>query len=111
MYKQSQPGQSRRSAARSHRQGSDWPLDAGVTPHAGSTAGAGASARTCDHPECDAAGEHRAPRSRDALRSYFWFCLDHVRKYNKAWNYYADMSDTEVEAERRKDTFWHRPTW
>lgn len=67
--------------------------------------------RECDHPECGEAGLHRAPRSRDALRSYYWFCLDHVREYNKAWNYYANMTDAEVEAERRKDTFWHRPTW
>lgn len=102
VYKQSQPG-ARRSTARSHRQGRDWPLDPPVEP--------AASVRVCDHPDCTDAGEHRAPRSRDALQSYYWFCLDHVRAYNKAWNYYADMSDTEVEAERHKDTFWHRPTW
>jgi hypothetical protein len=103
VHKQSQHGV-RRPRARSHRQGRDWPLDETV-------ATAEAAVRRCDHPECPAAGEHRAPRSRDALRSYFWFCLDHVREYNKAWNYYADMSDDQVEAERRKDTFWHRPTW
>lgn len=67
--------------------------------------------RACDHPDCSEAGEFRAPKSRDRLDEYRWFCLDHVREYNKAWNYYAGMSQAEVEAETRRDTTWHRPTW
>ncbi len=67
--------------------------------------------RTCDHPDCQDHAEHRAPKSRGEIRDYFWFCLDHVRAYNKAWNYYAGMSEDEVEQELQKDTFWHRPTW
>jgi len=45
------------------------------------------------------------------LRDYYWFCLEHVRAYNSAWNYYAGMSDGDVEAEIRSDTVWHRPSW
>jgi len=67
--------------------------------------------RPCDHPGCAAGGDFRAPRSRLELDRYYWFCLDHVRSYNSAWNYYAGMSDTEVEAEIRRDTVWQRPTW
>lgn len=67
--------------------------------------------RPCDSPGCEATGEHRAPKSRERLRDYYWFCLEHVREYNSAWNYYAGMSETEVEHERRGDTYWHRPTW
>lgn len=67
--------------------------------------------RTCDHPDCQDHAEHRAPKSRRDIRNYFWFCLDHVREYNKAWNYYVGMTDDEVEQELQKDTFWHRPTW
>ncbi|MEQ9326560.1 MAG: J domain-containing protein [Rhodospirillales bacterium] len=70
-----------------------------------------AAIRMCDHPECAAMGEFRAPMSRDNLNQYYWFCLDHVREYNKAWNYYAGMSDDEVEASRRRDVSWDRPTW
>jgi hypothetical protein len=43
--------------------------------------------RICDHPGCDSVGEHRAPRSRAALHLFYWFCRDHVRAYNAAWNY------------------------
>jgi len=68
-------------------------------------------ARLCDHPGCDSGGEFRAPRSRIELDHYFWFCIEHVRAYNSAWNYYAGMNEAEIEAEIRRDTTWQRPTW
>ena len=67
--------------------------------------------RGCDHLDCGEPGEFRAPKSRDRLDEYHWFCLDHVREYNRAWNYYAGMSVDEVEADTRRDTTWQRPTW
>lgn len=70
-----------------------------------------AATRRCDHPGCAAEGDYRAPRSRAALHQFYWFCLDHVRSYNAAWNYYAGMSSAEVEAEIRHDTVWQRPSW
>jgi hypothetical protein len=70
-----------------------------------------APVRACDHPGCAACGDFRAPKSRLELRDYYWFCLDHVRAYNSAWNYYAGMSAGEVEAEIRSDTVWQRPSW
>lgn len=62
-------------------------------------------------PDCAAAGEYRAPKSRTALNEYHWFCLDHVRAYNAAWDYYKGMSPAQIEAETRRDTMWQRPTW
>ena len=67
--------------------------------------------RCCDWPGCEAAAGYRAPRSRDELNNYYWFCLEHVRNYNKSWNFYEGMGDVEVEAEVRSDTTWNRPTW
>lgn len=69
------------------------------------------AAGRCDHPGCTDAGAYRAPRGRDALDSYYWFCLEHVRLYNKAWNFYAGMSAEEVEACIREDVVGWRPTW
>jgi hypothetical protein len=77
----------------------------------GGTAQPGAAARACEHPGCAASGDYRAPRSRAALDLFYWFCLDHVRVYNSAWNYYAGMSANEIEREIRNDTVWQRPTW
>lgn len=72
---------------------------------------ADAPARPCDHPGCSSGGDFRAPKSRLDLHDYYWFCLEHVRAYNSAWNYYAGMSDAEIEAEIRHDTVWQRPSW
>ncbi|MEO0035217.1 MAG: hypothetical protein RLZZ501_1240 [Pseudomonadota bacterium] len=67
--------------------------------------------RRCDHPGCDQSADYRAPRSRDNLTEYYWFCLDHVRAYNSTWDYYAGMAPDEIEAELRRDSTWQRPTW
>lgn len=67
--------------------------------------------KICDAPGCNKVGEFKAPKSRDQLREYFWFCLDHVREYNKSWNYYSGMSDNDVEADIRRSTTWDRPSW
>jgi DnaJ-domain-containing protein 1 len=67
--------------------------------------------KPCDHEGCAGEGLYRAPRSPDSLRDYFWFCLDHVRSYNKAWNYCAGMSEDEIEDQIRRSTMWDRQTW
>jgi hypothetical protein len=64
----------------------------------------------CEYPGCTEAGDYRAPRDR-TLGSYFHFCLEHVRAYNKAWNYCAGMTEDEIEAHVRTSTIWDRPTW
>ncbi len=67
--------------------------------------------RPCAFDGCAEPGEYRAPRSPGELDSYIWFCLEHVRAYNKAWNFYAGMSEDEIEAQIQYDTVWQRPTW
>jgi DnaJ-domain-containing protein 1 len=62
-------------------------------------------------PDCGAAGEYRAPKSRQTLRDYWWFCLEHVRAYNLSWDYYKGMSPEQMEQELRSDTAWNRPSW
>ena len=71
----------------------------------------GETSRSCAHADCNLAAEYRAPVSRRALTNYVWFCLEHIREYNAAWNYYADMDDDSIEREIREDIVWRRPTW
>ena len=70
-----------------------------------------APGRGCDMPDCAAAGEYRAPKARDRLNDYHWFCLDHVRAYNAGWDFYKGMSAAQIEAQLRADTAWQRPSW
>jgi hypothetical protein len=67
--------------------------------------------RRCEHADCAEEGAFRAPAARDRLNDYVWFCLEHVRAYNRAWDYFAGMSEIEIEHQRRSDTVWQRPSW
>ena len=69
------------------------------------------AARPCAWEGCGARGDYRAPKSRDALRDFHWFCLPHVRLYNAAWSYFDGLDAGQIEAIRRRDATWHRPTW
>ena len=67
--------------------------------------------KKCDSPKCNAKGEFRAPKSRVMLNEYFYFCLDHIKEYNKSWDFYKGMSVEQIENSMRSDTFWDRPSW
>lgn len=70
-----------------------------------------APARPCAWPGCARAGDYRAPKSRAALRDFQWFCLEHVRAWNAEWNYFDGLDAECIEAIRRRDSTWHRPSW
>lgn len=61
-------------------------------------------------PGCAAHGEHRAPKDR-SLADHYWFCFDHVRDYNAAWDFFSGMHPEEVEAQILNSIYGDRPTW
>lgn len=71
----------------------------------------GAAAPPCEREGCEGDGLYPAPRSRDELRAWRWFCLDHVREYNRAWNFFRGCGEAEIMAARLGDLRWNRPTW
>jgi hypothetical protein len=75
------------------------------------TDGAHVFQRVCEAPGCRLHGEYRAPFARDRLDQHRWFCLEHVRDYNKKWDYFAGLDATEIERHIRADTTWRRPVW
>src|SRR5260370_27862078 len=75
------------------------------------TDGAQTHQRVCEQPGCRLWGEYRAPRARDRLNEHRWFCLEHIREYNKKWDYFAGLDADEIEAHIRADTTWRRPVW
>ena len=38
-------------------------------------------------------------------------CLDHVREYNRGWDYYSGMGPEEIEQSVRSSIVGDRPTW
>ena len=67
--------------------------------------------RVCDAPGCKEEGLYPAPKSRRRVNERYHFCLEHVREYNKAWNYFSGWTEEELEAQNRADRTWERPTW
>lgn len=65
----------------------------------------------CSWPECTSPGEFPAPKSRARLRDYRWFCLEHIRLYNQAWDYFSGMSEAEIAQYQVDAIHGHNPTW
>ncbi len=66
---------------------------------------------TCQWQGCDQPGPYPAPKGRGRENEYLQFCLDHVRAYNKGYNYFDGMSDDDVAAYQKADLTGQRPTW
>jgi len=64
----------------------------------------------CDWENCDQIGSYRAPLERDNSKKYRLLCLEHIKIFNKKWNYFSDMSDQEVEYFVKSDLTWHKAT-
>ena len=56
-------------------------------------------------------GEARAPKHRDMPGEFYWFCQPHAAEYNKGWDFFAGMSETQQRAFREDALTGHRPTW
>lgn len=69
------------------------------------------SGHRCSWADCLEPGDFRAPRSRDNLREYQWFCQEHITEFNKKWNYFEGMDQDEIYAFQRDASTGHRPTW
>jgi hypothetical protein len=68
-------------------------------------------AHRCDHEGCGEDGLYPAPKSRHNLNERYHFCLDHVREYNKKWNFFAGFSEEQIYTQMRQDMVGDRPTW
>ena len=67
--------------------------------------------RRCDAENCDRKATTRAPKSPNSLNEYYWFCTEHARQYNRSWNFFKEMSESEAAAYRENEAYGHRPTW
>ena len=51
----------------------------------------------CDWHNCKEIGSYKAPVEKDNSRSYRYLCLEHIKIFNKNWNYFSDMNDEQIE--------------
>ena len=64
----------------------------------------------CEWTNCKESGKFKAPLERDNSKNYKWLCEEHIKLFNKNWNYFEGMSQNEIEDFLKSDLTWHRPT-
>ena len=64
----------------------------------------------CDWENCDQTGSYKAPLEKDNSRKFRLLCLEHIKLFNKKWNYFSDMSDQQIEYFIKSDSTWHKAT-
>jgi hypothetical protein len=64
----------------------------------------------CDWNNCSEEGLFKAPKEKDNSKDYRLLCLNHVKEFNKSWNYFTGMSDQQIVDFLRSDMTWHKPT-
>jgi len=64
----------------------------------------------CDWNNCSNEGLYKAPKEKDNSKNYRLLCLEHVKKFNKNWNYFSGMNDRQIMEFLKSDITWHKPT-
>ena len=64
----------------------------------------------CDWNNCSNEGAYKAPVEKDNSRKYRMLCLEHVREFNKNWNYFVGMNDNQICEFIKSDMTWHKQT-
>lgn len=77
----------------------------------GSKAKAEPEAPQCQWEGCEKPGTHRAPAGRNNEGQYMLFCIDHVREYNKNFNYFSGLSNEDIAKFQKDALTGNRPTW
>ena len=64
----------------------------------------------CDWENCKETGSYKAPVEKDNSKKYRLLCLNHIKIFNKNWNYFENMNDQEIEFFIKSDLTWHKST-
>ena len=64
----------------------------------------------CEWSNCKEVGRCKAPIEKDNSKNFKWLCEEHIKLFNKNWNYFEGMSQSEIENFIKSDLTWHRPT-
>ena len=65
----------------------------------------------CQWEDCEMPAVHKAPKGRGMEGQYYNFCLKHVREYNKNYNYFEGMNQTDLSKFQKEAMLGDRPTW
>ena len=64
----------------------------------------------CDWNNCSKEGLYKAPKEKDNSKNFRLLCLEHVKEFNKNWNYFSGMNDEQIYNFLKSDMTWHKQT-
>ena len=64
----------------------------------------------CEWENCNEKGDYKAPIEKDNSKNHRWLCKEHIKLFNKSWDYFDGMNQGEIEDFLKSDMTWHRPT-
>ena len=64
----------------------------------------------CEWGNCMKVGNYKAPMEKDNSKNYRWLCVEHIKLFNKNWDYFDGMNQNEIEIFLKSNMTWHRPT-
>tara|TARA_B100000965_G_C19476214_1_gene706382 strand:- start:134 stop:652 length:519 start_codon:yes stop_codon:yes gene_type:complete len=64
----------------------------------------------CDWENCKKIANYKAPIEKDNSKKFRWLCLDHIKEFNKTWDYFNGMSEDQIFDFIKSDMTWHKPT-
>jgi hypothetical protein len=67
--------------------------------------------RPCDHPDCRRPASTKAPKSREMMDEHYWFCTAHAAEYNRSWDFFAGMNESQIREHQARSATGDRPTW
>jgi len=67
--------------------------------------------KPCEAEGCRKPATARAPKGRGLEGEFYDFCAPHAAEYNKSWDYFAGMTEAEIQQHRADAAHGHRPTW
>ena len=68
-------------------------------------------AQRCGIKGCVEDAEWCVPKAREDLDEKVWLCRDHLREHNQKWDYFAGMTDQQIQRYVIEAIVGHRPTW
>lgn len=62
---------------------------------------------------CALEGKFPAPKSPENRNDRYYFCLEHIREYNKSWDFFCkmNMDAKQIDNFQKENLSGHRPTW
>jgi len=64
----------------------------------------------CEWENCKEIANYKAPIEKDNSRNHRFLCKEHIKLFNKNWDYFEGMNQNEIENFLKSDITWHRPT-